>query len=387
MVVEAAEILEKFKQVWQLRHEYATDWKKKNGGKVVGAMCTYVPEELLYAANILPVRILGGHEPPTLATPHVFDMWCPFCRDCLNQGLKGKYNGYLDGLIEANTCLHLRQAFGAWEIHVPTPWFYYLNTPNAVRSPHAKKFLAGELAELKKALEVWTGKTITSTDLDRGIEIMNTNRRLMREVYEFRKQENPPITGTEAMTMVWASQLMDKREHSELLKQLLETLPKRKLERETGVRLMIIGSEDDDREFLQMVESLKSTFVIDDHCTGSRYFWSDVVPAEDSLQAIADRYCDRVPCPNKDWGMEDCSRIRFPHILKLAKDFGVQGAILSQQKFCDPHELDIPSLRRYLENNGIPCYFLEFEVTVPVGQFRIRVEAFIEQLRAEELFV
>lgn len=84
--------------------------------------------------------------------------------------------------------------------------------------------------------------------------------------------------------------------------------------------------------------------------------------------------------------MEDCSKKRFPHILQLARDYSVQGAILVQQKFCDPHELDIPSLRRYLEDNGIPCYFLEFEVTVPVGQFRVRVEAFLEQIEAEELF-
>jgi len=385
--MEASEILKQFNDVWQLRHEYARDWKKRTGGKVIGGMCTYVPEELLYAANILPVRILGGHEPPTLATPHMFDMWCPFSRDCLNQGLKGKYNDYLDGLIESNACLHLRQTFGAWEIHVPTPWFYWFVMPNAIRSPRAKTFLRGELAAFKEAIEKLTGKAITDKDIDRGIDIMNTNRRLMKQVYEFRKQDNPPITGTEAMTMVWASQLMDKREHNELLKQLLEALPNRRLDRETGVRLMIVGSEDDDREFLEMVESIGATFVIEDHCTGSRYFWDEVVPEEDRLQAIANHYCDRVPCPNKDWGMEDCSRTRFPHILQLARDFRVQGAILTQQKFCDPHELDIPSLRRYLEDNDIPCYFLEFEVTVPVGQFRIRVEAFIEQILAEELFV
>jgi len=314
-------------------------------------------------------------------------MWCPFCRDCLNQGLLGKYDGYLDGIMETNACLHARQAFGAWTIHVPTPWNYYFVMPNAVRSPRAKKFLRGELEDFKQAIEEWTGKKITDQDLDKGIDIMNTNRRLMKQVYEFRKQDNPPITGTEAMTMVWASQLMDKREHNELLKQLIEALPERKLDRDTGVRLMIIGSENDDRPFMEMVENvLKGTFVIDDHCTGSRYFWNEVVPEKDRLQAIANRYLDRVPCPNKDWGMEDDSRKRFPHILQLAKDYGVQGAILVQQKFCDPHELDIPSLRRYLENNGIPCYFLEFEVTVPVGQFRIRVEAFLEQIEAEELF-
>ena len=379
-------MIEEFQEWYQNRHDFARRWKEENpDGKVLGYFCTYVPEEILYAANILPVRILGGHEPPALATPHVFDMWCPFCRDCLSQGLAGKYD-YLDGVMISQSCLHVRQAFGAWQVHVPTPWSYYLCMPNAVRSPRSRPFFAGELADFKKAVEDWAGKPITDEDLDRGIDILNTNRRLMKQVYELRKEDNPPITGTEAMTMVWASQLVDKREHSVLVEELLRDLPNRKLDRDPGVRLMSVGSENDDRPFMEMVESIGGTFVIDDHCTGSRYFWDEVVPNENRIQAIADRYCDRVPCPSKDFGQEDWERKRFPHILNLARDYRVQGAVLIQQKFCDPHECDIPSLRRYLQGNGIPCYFLEFEVTVPVGQFRIRVEAFIEQITAEELF-
>jgi benzoyl-CoA reductase subunit C len=379
-------MIEEFKQWYDDRHSYAKEWKKNNRhGKVVGYFCTYVPEEILYAADCLPVRILCGHEPPTLATPHMFDMWCPFSRDCLSQGLAGKYD-YLDGVMIAQSCLHIRQAFGAWQLQVPTPWSYYLCMPNAVTTSHAKKFLAGELAEFKKSLEEWIDKPITDADLDRGIDVMNTNRRLMKKVYEFRKEDNPPLTGAEAMTMVWASQIMDKREHNVLVEQLLRDLPSRKLDRDPGVRLMIVGSEHDDRPFMEMVESIGATFVIDDHCTGSRYFWDEIVAQGDRLQSIANRYCDRVPCPSKDFKQGTWERKRFPHIINLAKEYRAHGAVLIQQKFCDPHECDIPSLRRQLEDNGIPCYFLEFEVTVPVGQFRIRIEAFIEQLRADELF-
>ena len=75
-----------------------------------------------------------------------------------------------------------------------------------------------------------------------------------------------------------------------------------------------------------------------------------------------------------------------PYAPVLSRGIHTHSVVLMQQKFCDPHECDIPSLRRHLEENGFPCYFLEFEVTVPVGQFRIRIEAFLEQIRAEELF-
>jgi benzoyl-CoA reductase subunit C len=212
-------------------------------------------------------------------------------------------------------------------------------------------FLKGELERFKKSIEDWTGKKISNEDLDRGIEIMNKNRRLMKQIYELRKGEKPPLTGLEAMYIVVSGQ-------------------------------MVIGSEDDDTAFINLVESLGATFVVDDHCTGTRYFWNEVEPKEDRLEAIAERYVTRPACPSKDWP----DRTRLPHILNLAKDYNVSGAILIQQKFCDPHEMDIPAINKYLKENGIPSLFLEFDVTVPMGQFKIRTEAFLEMLSEEDLF-
>jgi benzoyl-CoA reductase subunit C len=172
---------------------------------------------------------------------------------------------------------------------------------------------------------------------------------------------------------------MDKEEHNSLLKEALKELEQRQLNREVGTRLMMVGSENDDVEFIRMVEQkmgLPATIVIDDHCTGSRYFWAEVVPKQDRLEAIASRYIYRTPCPNRDWP----ERRRFPQVLQLAKEWRAEGALVIQQKFCDPHELDIPALREYLEKNGVPTYFLELDVTMPTGQFSTRVEAFIESL-------
>jgi benzoyl-CoA reductase subunit C len=175
--------------------------------------------------------------------------------------------------------------------------------------------------------------------------------------------------------------MTDKREHSQLLKEIIPTLEGRTLP-QAGERLMVLGSENDDVEFINLVEGLGATFVVDDHCTGSRYFWNEVEPQDDRLMAIADRYIKRPPCPTKDWP----DRNRIKHVMQLAKDYNVQGAILLQQKFCDPHELDIPALRKSFNEANIPTLFLELDVTVPVGQFKIRSEAFLEMLREEDLF-
>lgn len=374
-------MIEMYKEWYDARHEYAKEWKEKTGGKVMGYFCTYVPEEILLAADVLPVRILGSHEPQDVTEPHIFGMFCPFCRDCLAQGLKGRYD-YLDGIMISQSCLHIRQAYTSWEMHIPIPFSYYLPMPHKVQSPRALPYLRAELETFKKAVEEWTGKTIRDEDLDRGIEMMNRNRRLMREIYELRKQPDPPMTGLEAMYMVVSSQMIDKTEHSNILEETKKELQIRKLDKPTGQRLMIIGSEDDDTKFIDMVESCGSTIVADDHCTGSRYFWNEVEPNGDRLQAIAQRYIDRPRCPTKDWE----ERSRIPYILDMAKDWNVSGAILLQQKFCDPHELDIPAIKKSLESNDIQTLFLELDVTVPIGQFKTRVEAFLEMLMEEDLF-
>ncbi|MDO8785530.1 MAG: benzoyl-CoA reductase, bzd-type, subunit N [Syntrophales bacterium] len=374
--------IEKFQEIYENRHDYGRDWKARHPeGKMLGYFCTYLPEEITYAAGILPVRLLGSHEIEDDSAPHIFPMFCPHCRDVLAQGLQGRYD-YLDGIGAANCCMHMLQAFESWAFHKNTTHFR-VDMPSTTQGPHSRNHLRRELECFKtEDIEKWAGKEITDDALDYAIEVYNENRRLMRQVYELRKAERPPITGLESMYMVVSSQFMDKAEHNQLIKEALGELKNRKLDRETGTRLMIVGSENDDVEFIGMVEQkmvLPATVVIDDHCTGSRYFWNEVIPETDRLQAIASRYIDRPACPNKDWP----EHRRFPHILQLAKEWRAEGAITIQQKFCDPHELDIPSLREYLKENGVPTYLLELDVTVPIGQFSTRVEAFIESLMTD----
>ena len=110
--------IEKFQEIYENRHDYANIWKAKHpGGKTLGCFCTYVPEEIPYAAGVLPVRVLGSHEIEDYTAPHLFGMFCPFCRDVLAQGLQGRY-GYLDGICDANCCMHLLQSFEAWGLNV-----------------------------------------------------------------------------------------------------------------------------------------------------------------------------------------------------------------------------------------------------------------------------
>jgi benzoyl-CoA reductase subunit C len=177
--------------------------------------------------------------------------------------------------------------------------------------------------------------------------------------------------------------MYDKVEVNKIIEDVLKNeLPGRKAKDDPGIRLMILGSEDDDVNFIDMVENVGASLVIDDHCTGSRYFWNTTEPGDDLMSVIADRYLKRPPCPIKDMP----NRTRIPHIQGLAREWDVAGAIIIQQKFCDPHELDKVAIKNGLEEAGFPTLYLEFDVTVPIGPFRIRVEAFLETLSEEDLF-
>jgi benzoyl-CoA reductase subunit C len=254
--------------------------------------------------------------------------------------------------------------------------------PHGIQSPRAYPYLKGELEAFQRSIEEWTGTEITDDDLKRSIEVYNTSRRLLRDVYELRKGASPALTGEEAMEMVLSNQMVDKAEHNRALTEVLDNLPQRTLDRSGDIRLMLVGSENDDIPFIHLVESLGAVVVTDEHCTGTRYFWNEVELDGDIHLSLARRYIDRPACPSKDWP----ERTRIPHVLGLAEEFDAKGVILIQQKFCDPHELDIPALKKALEEAGIPTLTLEFDVTVPLGQFRIRVEAFLEMLSQDELF-
>ena len=86
-------MFEQFRVWYEQRHAYARDWQARHegGGEVVATMCTYVPEEVLLAAGMLPVRVLGAHQVQNVAEPHIFGMFCPFSRDSLAQGLLGLF--------------------------------------------------------------------------------------------------------------------------------------------------------------------------------------------------------------------------------------------------------------------------------------------------------
>ena len=219
------------------------------------------------------------------------------------------------------------------------------------------------------------GKKSKADRIIQAIEIYNTNRGLLRDLYKLRKGK-PPVTGAEMMEVTLAGLFMDKREHNDLIREILPELDNRTVENAEGIRLMVLGSEQDDVDLIKIIESLGAVVVTDDLCTGSRNIWTDVDTGKDPVEAIANRMIERPPCSAKDVP----GRRRIDHVIGLARDFNVDGVIILQQKFCDPQQWDNPTLMAALDKNNIPGMKLETDLNTLPGPFRTRVEAFLETL-------
>jgi benzoyl-CoA reductase subunit C len=104
-----------------------------------------------------------------------------------------------------------------------------------------------------------------------------------------------------------------------------------------------------------------------------------MIPEEDRLRALANRYVQRPPCPTKDFP----ERRRLPHLLRLAEEYNVQAAVILLQKFCEPHQFDTPMIESALNKRNIPTVVVEIDAPISLGQVRIRVESLLDMIRIE----
>jgi benzoyl-CoA reductase subunit C len=366
--------MDRVRKILENRHQYAIDWKARTGGKVLGYYETYMPEELAYAAGVLPVRILAKHEPDDVTDRQMYGN-CYCTRDMLNQFIKGRY-GYIDGLVNVEGCQWMFNAYQTTVNRFPHLFNFYLFLPDYTDARTSKDVLRSELAVFQAQLEEWTGKTVTNADLDRAIETYNTNRRLLRRIYELRRAANPVILGSEMMELMLAGQIMDKAEHNKLLEALLPELESRKPFHDS-IRLMLVGSETHDADLERLVESLGANVVIDELDNGSSYIWNEVLLQKDRLMALSLRYLGRPHHAIKD----NVWRRRPEHIFELYEDFQADGVIISKQIYCHIHGTDMYMLWKLFRERAMPYHAFERDTTLPYDETRLRIEAFLNMLK------
>jgi bzd-type benzoyl-CoA reductase N subunit len=354
---------------------------KKQGRKVFGWLCTYVPEEIMHAAGILPIRITGYSQEMELedGNAYLYINNCSFSRSCFQMGIRGEYD-YLDGMVAGSTCDGARRLFDLWQYYIKTPFRHILTVPRKYNQK-AHGLYYEQVASFKRHLEEYLGVEITDEQMRHSVEVYNESRALLKSLYEFRKAENPPITGAETMEVLNASFRMPKERFNEWLRDLLDELSKCGIAHKGRARLMVVGSVMNNPEFIKSIETQGGLVVADELCSSTRY-WSDPVVIdgdEPPLQAISRRYLNNFPCARMVPSDE-----RFNRVLDLVRDFKVDGAVSQIIRYCVPYAHDLPLLRERLKAIGVPLLALDVEYgTSGSGQIATRVQAFLEMIEAQ----
>ena len=351
--------------------------QREEGKKVIGFFCPYVPEEIIYAGGMLPLRIRpAGCTETSTADAYMSRLNCSFARSCLEFMSKGVFD-FLDGVVFANSCDNVRRLYDILRAKHPYPFMHFISVPHKADGNGPVAWYKDELTHFKESMESAFGVRISDEALGDAIDVYNATRRLLKRVYERRQEKMPPITGTESLSVVLAATTIPKDRYNRLLRDLLEELEGREGISGYRARVMIVGSEYDDPAYSQIIEDLGGLVVTDALCYGSRYFWEPVRAEKDLLDGIARSYLDRPSCPR----MSDRVIQRAAFIREMADKFKVDGVILQQIRYCDLWGGEAIYLQRTLEESNIPLLSLEREYTLSsVGQLKTRIQAFLETI-------
>lgn len=374
---------EKLKDLYDQRPARTKELKRE-GKQVAGYFCCFIPEEILTAFDLVPFRLQGSQRDPIdRADAFIEPMACPFARSCFNRALKGEYD-FLDAFIAPHSCDTIDRLYNIWFHNRPAAFHHLVNVPH-MRERGADEFFRSELNYFIRCLEDWTGRRLNPERLKESIHLSNRKRALLRSLYELRKNDPPPISGTEVLEIQVAGMGIPVKDYVSLLEEYLEEVKARK----TGMidkrpRLFLWGNAIDDSAFVKLIEESGAWVVMDDLCTGSRSFWEDVPETEDPLEGLAKRYLN-VPCPRSNFPRIGNRLIdletRFGYIGEFVRSWNANGAIFYIVRYCDTCELEGPDLQDYLKEKGLPVLMLEDDYSfVTIGQLRTRVQAFIEMI-------
>jgi bzd-type benzoyl-CoA reductase N subunit len=353
------------------------EWRN-NGGKVVGYFCSHVPTEVLTAAGLLPFRMRGtGSTGTELSDAFYSSINCSFPRHTFNQALKGEYD-FLDGLLCISSCDHIRRVYDNWKQNLNTPFVKIMSLPKKVGDPQVEWYRE-EINLLRGELEQHFGVQITDERLRAAIKLHNETRRLQRQLYDLRKGKHPAITGAETLAVMVAGSAMPAERYNALLRSLLDDLSRSNGTREYRARLMIVGSELDDPEYVEIIEEQGGLVVTDSICYGTRTMWVDIdEQAADPVEALARYYIQERPsCPR----MNGDQPRRAQFLRNLIDTFQVDGVIGERMLFCDFWCTEHYMNRLDFKEVGIPFIQLDREYILSgKGQLRTRIQAFLETM-------
>jgi len=352
------------------------EWRN-SGKKVIGCMYHYIPEEIFTAAGMLSFRMRAtGSKGTEMSEACLTQINCGFSRHLFDSGMRGDLS-FLDGVVSANHCDHLRRFYENWQKFVKTPFMHFVVLPKK-RGKEQTEMFRNELGDLIRDIEKTFGVSITEEKLRAAVKLHNETRRLQRELYNFRKLPHPPISGADVHAVMVAATSMPKEKYNSLLSSLLEELKTAEGISGYRSRLMVVGGEIDDPKIIEVIEGQGAIVVADSLGYGYRSIAKDIRTEGDILKNISDyEIMERPACPR----LFGTTFERNAFVKKTADDFNVSGIISLRLPQCDEWSFEQVNLYKYMKKYAMPYLALDIDyVLSSEGQIKTRVQAFLETI-------
>ncbi len=366
-----------------LDSETIKKWKDK-GGKVAGYTCSFLPLEVLHAAGILPFRLWGkGTTSMAIGDAYFGPFICSFPKCILQLAGEKKY-AFLDGAIITPGCDSVRRIHECWRKAaedigpgVIPDFFHYFHAPHK-KADYSIAWFADEIRLLMKALEEHFGAKISDEALRESIRTYNKTADLLKKLEASRSGKKSRINGVDTLTVILAGLAMPNEEFNPLLEALLPELEKIDDAAPGKKRLMLLGSVNDDIEFIKTIEGKRGVVVADDLCFNRGIDPGPLESVDDPVEALAEKYLGYNFCPRMFGGYKE----RLNRIIERIDKTGVEGVVMINIRFCDLHGSENGLYERALEDRGVPCIRLEREYgpQIATGRIRMRMDAFYERL-------
>ena len=365
------------------------------GDLAIGYTCFHAPEVLLNLGNCFSVRLRAPHtNSMELATYYMANNSCEFSRALLERALEGNY-GFLHAMAGVDVCEANNRAIENMEImHMQgedKEKFFYCNLdiPYSDDEDCVEHIREQVSRKILKPMHENYGVDISDAAIRAAVSEHNEVSRIITEIGELRKLDDPPITGYEFAVIVLASYTCPKRLILPLLRETLEEVKTRRpdAERSYRVRVAVVGSEIDDPNLIKLIESCGALVVADRFCYGS-FPGRQVIELtddEDALTQVCRWYLQNTECPRQS----ALHRVkhRNDRVAQLVKDFKADGAIYEQMKFCTYWSYERVIANQIMPRDyGISILSVDRPYIVgQSGQLRTRVQAFVESLEMKKL--
>jgi benzoyl-CoA reductase/2-hydroxyglutaryl-CoA dehydratase subunit BcrC/BadD/HgdB len=379
-----------FDQAFHASHaeRVAELWEhRKKGGKAIGTFCIYVPDEIALAVGVVPIPLCGGSDwPVSYADKMLPRDICPIIRSTFGMALSGTcpYGPLKDFIVGETTCDAKKKT---WDLF----GFKIMEVPQK-KNDIDRDLWRREVHAFKDMMEELSGKEVTRENLAPAVRLVNRKRRALQRINAFRKMDEPPLSGLDALLVSQVALNMDTQEFGSAAEELADELQERA---ERGIsayentppakRIMIAGTPSPmgNAKVQHIVETSGLRIVVDESCTGERYF-RDLVDEEasaleDMLESIADRYFS-IDCscfsPNTE---------RLDNVRGLVEEYRVDGVIHNILQYCHGYNIEAKAIDNTLKDKGIPSLKIVTDYSQEdAGQIRTRVEAFAELLDERE---